>query len=321
MPYRSHEFSIEDAIASSQQTYDVDFEGWGWRDPALSPDENMRFPPPGKAAIPTTLSAISIGPKSTVDRCWVSWDRQKNLTIPNDLAVDLTSPVRRLSREAPLLYPQATNRGTLKYIAPGDPLNEGTIAAMQRGLLYVFSYADGVDAPFHDGQEGNTTALPAQFNDQFGVVRTWPNGVGVSGFEPPFLHLVLNLRPGMFSPPVKRFPLNRTKVFSALIAGGAKQLIAMIPIFGRKNVRVQMTSVGTPRICDFYVGLVRNVNESQIGGFSEVREIAAGSALAVPANPIPTGFAIDNPCADYLLLYATTTVGNTSVAYTVTAED
>lgn len=228
MTYKSHSFTIEDALATSQATYDLDFTDWGFR---VAPDTNVRFPEGTSRAIPTTLAGISIGPKSTVDRCWVSWDRQKVLAIPNDSNPDdVTSPPRYLSLGTPLTYAQATVIGSLGA-------NDGVRNAMQRGLLYVFAYAEGLDTATHDGVNGHTTILPVNYADQFGTSHVFADAGG--GFEAPFLHLVLNLRPALMAPPTKRFPLNRTSLASVLLAN-PKTRIALIPIFGRKRVRVQL---------------------------------------------------------------------------------
>ncbi len=165
-----------------------------------------------------------------------------------------------------------------------------------------------------------TTILPVHYVDQFGVSRT----IVGTDFEAPFLHLVLNLRAGsaLLSPTVKRFPLNRTQK-TAVLAANAKTRVAMIPIFGRKNVRVQAVSTATSQICTFWVGLVRNVNESAISGAgssSPVWEVPAGTSAAVPASNIATDFTITNPCADYVTLYCTT-AADTTIVWTVTAED
>jgi hypothetical protein len=326
MPHLSHSFSIENALASSQETYDLDFADWGFRSDPLKPNENVRFPSPGKSAIPTTLAGLSIGPKSTVDRCWVSWDRQRNLTIPNDTDSGLvTSPLRRLSLGSPLTYSQATNVGTL---VPGVDI--AVNAAMQRGLLYVFAHAFGMGEPptpfsYDLGYFGDTTILPETYVDQFGVIRQF-KGSGGFDFEAPFLHLVLNLRPPRFSPPTERFPLMRTNTTSVLLAN-PKTRVAMIPIFGRKHVRVQVVSrTSGPvmgRTSDFWLGLVRNLNESKTAApndFSPVFEINAGTALGL-APDVPASFSLDNPCADYLAIYNTTTIGNNHLMYTVVAYD
>lgn len=321
MGFNSHSFSIEDAISTSQDTYDVDFDAWGYLQVAGGGDpNNVRYPAPGKAAIPTTLAAVSIGPRSTVDRCWISWDRQKNLTLPNDVnAYDFTSQLRPLTIDAPLLYSQATNKGTLV------PVTEGTSAAMQRGLLYAFAYDSGVDAPFHSGSSGlNTTILPEKYVDQFGVERFFNAQTGY--FEAPFLHLVLGLRSPRFAVPTKRLAYRRTQKISVLLANPKTQMM-MVPIFGRKHVSVQMMSytdgVLLGRTCDFWVGLIRNVNESNVvapNNTSPVFEAPAGSALATPPST-PISFNLSNPCADYLVVYSTAAVGNASVFVTVCAED
>lgn len=319
MTYQSHGFEISDALSSSQETYDLDFESWGWRyehGGAAGLLENIRFPPPGQPAIPTTLAGLSIGPKSTIDRCWVTFDRQKNLMIPNDGTLDLTTtPPRYLSVNTPLTYAQATNVGTL---LAGD----SQAVAMQKGLLYVYTYGDlGLDGNPADGLRGKTTVLPATYVDQFGVTRNITSA-GID-FETPFLHLVLNLRAGsaLVTPPTKRFPLLRSTSTIATVAG-PKTRVALIPIYGRKNVRVQLVSLVsaplglTPQICSFWVGLLRNLNEA-----TPAVEVPAGSALTVPASSIATDFALTNPCADYLAIYATTTVASAFVVCTIVGED
>ena len=327
MGYLPNGFSIDDANASTQDTYDLDFSNWGLRASA-GDNTNLRFPQPGSGPIATTLAGLSIGARSTVDRCWVTWDRQK-FVPPTQGRLSYSPHVslpRYLSLGTPLVYPQA-NSG-----APGmiDSAG-GLVEALQKGWLYIFAYGDtavGADSSPHFGNAGLTTILPTTYLNQFGGSSTFSSSDGA--FEAPYLHLVLNLRAtgAVLAPASRRFPLNRGTT-SSVDGSGTPNRLALIPIFGRKRVAVQAVSYNAgagdgPQVCNFYVGLIRNVNElgdPQGGGRAcSTVEAPAGSALAVPASQIATQFVIDNPCADYVVLYASSAVAN-QVAFTITAED
>ena len=343
MTYQSHSFSVEDALARSQDVYEVEFTNWGVRATPIgtAADVNLQYPPPGVRAVPASLAAISLGPRSTVDRCWTTWDRQKILTVPASDIQDpsaVISPSRIVTVGAPLLFSQATRVGSLGQNPPGGP-GQSAYEAMQQGLLYVFPWGAPIDGPPAapsslniwatsnrplTGVLGATTTLPSSYISMFGTNIPFEL---TNETEKPFLQLLLYLKQPGLSPPTSRGPFLRTGEWG--FAGGAGGYVRRVPIFGRKHVRVQFIShnvSGIPsQIVDYRVGLVRNVNENSVtGGTGQptpVFEVNAGTALAVPKDT-PVEFKIDNPCADYLSLHVQNgAIGPAGGAWTVVAED
>ena len=311
MPFDSQGFEIDDAIATSQAVYEVQFPEWGVRtvpanQTAVNP--NFQFPPPGKKAIPSTLAAIAIGPRSTIDRCWVSWDRQKIInSIPagsETPGFERISKVRPLSVDHPLAFAQATKAGILPSTGSFPVKNNDPKEAMQQGLLYVFPKQSGDANSLQSEDAANTTILPAKYADEAGAI--WDLSIVSGGaFIAPYLELYLYLQPPMLALPTKRFPL---------VMGGATQVsslnayapVAHIPIFGRRHIGLTLRSRrGLPGAVatDFRIGLLRCVRENQFAATSPPFEAPGGSALAVPLLQT-VNFQLDHPNADYLNIYA-----------------
>ena len=325
MTYQPRTFTVEDALARNAEVYEVEFADWGFRTgvpPAPGAAANFQYPPLGSQAIPSSLAAVSIGPRSTVSRCWLSWNRQK----PADASIVL--PERRVSSpriasvEAPLLFKSLARRGRNTQASALD--------AMADGLLYAFPFGS-VNSNASTGLVfGDTTAVPADYLDQFGVVRDFEESLGpivLAGTERPFLHLLLHAKPPPLFPATRRAPMVRG-VAETITTTAAPVRVCALPIYGRRSLRIGAVSYArgaTPgRVMDYYVGLVRNVNEGTVAtGTSPSFEISVGSALAVPVGSARE-FVISAPNADYLMFYARPAggVGNTSVvAWSMIAED
>jgi hypothetical protein len=324
MAYLSHSFTIDDALARNQDVCEVEIDDWGFRTvpagmPPASP--NLQFPPPGSRALPSTLAAIAIGPRSTIDRCWVSWDRQKVLVTPPSDEPDpqaKISSARIVTVGAPLLFSQATTIGTLSQQPTGNSniglYGQSVMEAMQRGLMYVFPWGSAVDPIFNKwaestqqlpGDLGESTVLPENYRTMFASVVPFT-------CERPRLHLLLYLKLPGFAPPTKRAPIMRN--IEKFLAGGADTYLARIPVFGRKNISLQVVS-GV--LSDYTVGLVRNVSEGV------TFEVKAAEDLAVPANETRQ-FTLNNQGADYVTLHAKSLSVNPaprSFLTTIVAED
>jgi hypothetical protein len=327
MAYDDYGFSIDDAIARSQDVFEVDVTEWG--DP-VSATGSVRYPPIGQRGIPASLAAVAIGPRSTIDHAWITWFRDKALNLPasgDTPATARISSARYLSHEAPLLYTQRAALGTATNVPNAVPAN-GVIAnerdAMRLGTLYA--YPVGPTSPFSNvvgtAQDGGSTLLPAQYVDQFNTARAFRSDGPLDYFEPPTLQLVLYLRPPAFGPYPKRAPLIRNARFG--ITAAAHQRIAMLPIYGRKHVRIQALSSANfgpapTGVFSLYAGLVRNVNPTALTSSpnAPVFEAPAGTVLTNPVGTV-AALEISNPNADYLALYvgagATVTGGYTVVA-------
>lgn len=326
MPYQSFEFSIDDALATSQAVYEVQFTQWGLRSTPPAPkavNPGFQFPPPGARAIPASLAGIAIGPRSTVDRCWVTWDRQKIVSSAASMGgkLNIESRPRPLTVEAPLMFPQGTRQGILPSTADAPILNNDPATAMSMGLLYVFPKnagdADNISGPSQFGTE--TTILPDVYVDALGVNQILGGtNPSLPFFLPPYLELYLYLQPTLSPPPMARAPL-MINYQHTLAASATPSCIAQLPIFGRKHVRVQVRNL--TQVCSYRVGVLRAICENNLAQQSPVFEATAGTAAAVPAGT-STSFNLDRPCADYLTIYADAgLVGPSQVKVTVAAYD
>jgi hypothetical protein len=329
MPYDSRELSIDDALSTSQSVYEVQFPSWGIRtSPAglTSINPNFQFPPPGARAVPTSLAGIALGPRSTVDRCWVTWDRQKivaaNATQGGKVQVE--SLPRPLTVDAPLMFPQGTRVGILPSTAAPPTTNNDPQMAMHLGLLYVFpkdqGSADQIIGPSLGAQTA-TTILPDTYVDSTGTTQI----LGTANpsnplFLAPYLELYLYLQPPLFPPPTARAPLLVNYQYPCE-PSPTPVCIAQIPIFGRRHVRVQVRNL--TRVCSYQVGLLRAVRENSPLPLvtAPLFEAPAGSAAGVAAGTTAT-FDLDHPCADYLNLYADAgNVGGSQIPLIVAAYD
>lgn len=308
MAYEPHGFSFEDALARSEDAYEVEFKDWGWRGAlptANVPSINFQFPPPGQPGLSSSVAAVAIGPRSTVSRCWLSWNRRKPLDVKPADVVDraaVISTTRELAVGAPLLFAQNSAKGIL---GPTQSAYE----AMQRGLIYAFPFGlpsafpnvDGRGDQPLTGQLGSTTATPHEYVDQFGALQAWPSDQTA---ERPFLHLMLYPKLPAFYPPPVRAPMLRSVANLIGGVGGVRKYLW--PVYGRRSIRVSAIShaydTGAARQADYFVGLIRNVNEGAWSGVynqTPVFEVTAASALAVAGNT-PVNLAIDHPGADYV---------------------
>lgn len=333
MTYQSHGYTIEDALARNNTVYEVEFSGWGTRStvppPApgsVMPDENLQWPPPGSRPIPSSIAAIAIGPRSTVDRCWVTWDRQKSLNIPfaDNLNPDaVVSLPRIVTCDAPVMFPQATTKGPSL-----DPTAQSWWDAMQAGTAYVFPWgpkpglnnlAQGLGSVRHEAPFGTTTGFftGQTFVDYTGQTKTFSP-------EEPFLHLLLYTKVPTFAASPRRAAMLREALWQA--ADTNPIIAGVYPIFGRKHVGISLISHNFAGVAaqeaDYTIGLIRNVNESASNGLSPLFEVKATEALSVPANT-GVNLQLSNPCADYVVIH----VKNKSLlapaggALTVVAED
>ena len=330
MPYISHSFPFEDSLARNNDVYEVEFSNWGFRDVAPAPnvpDVNLQYPPPGARPIPSSCAVVAIGPRSTANRCWISWDRAKTLQVPaadNPNPQAVISLPRIITLDAPLLYPTTTR--DKPSLGPAQSWWD----AMQLGIAYVFPFGpkpgaqnalvDGVGNVAKGGEFGQTTTC-------FPNITPFVNMFGVSGpftpLEEPFLHLLLYPKLPSFAPPLKRAIMLRERTWQ--LGAGAGGYFIFNPIYGRRFIRISAIShnfTGSPsQIVDYRVGLIRNVNENPVGANTPIFEVKAAEALGVAAET-PVNFVIDNPCADYVTVHITNgNVGPASGAVTLAAED
>jgi hypothetical protein len=309
--------SIEDAKQRGYDVYEVLFANWGVTDaPPSTIFTDMQFPQPGQPGIPVSLAGIAIGPRSTVDRCWVSYDPLKKrdqmvVGQPNGL-------LRVCSLDSPLMFVQAAGAPGLKNDpgATDDPAK----TLSDKGQLYIFPMANkppgAITFQFPTQQE--TTVLPPNYRDVNAVLRTFGNEGDFPQFMTPFLHLYLYLKvPPLPILTTKRAPLQvQGQILIPANELGNEKVVAQIPTFGRKAVKIMMKAgFGA----DFRVGALRGI--SQLAG---MQEQPVDLALAVPPNT-PTVLSPCNECchyADYTNLYCAPTSNNiTVVTFQLTAYD
>jgi len=309
--------SIAEAKSLGYDVYEVLFANWGIQDGVSFAD--MQFPIPGQPGIPVSLAGIAIGPRSTVDRVWVSYEPLKRrnplvLNQPNSL-------LRMCSVESPLMFAQAAGKPGVKN-DPGVE-NDPALTLSDKGQLYIFPMANkpagDITFAFQDGFLQETTCPPLTYIDVNGVEQSLRNGLTTPfKFMAPFLHLYLYLK----IPPIpiidtKRAPLLATgQILLPINEQDNEHVIAQIPTYGRKAIKIGLRGSAE---CDFRIAALRAI--SQDGAMFEQ---PVDKALAVPALT-PTVLSPCNECchyADYTIIYATPkTDAGTTVKFQVTAYD
>jgi hypothetical protein len=298
-------YSISEAESRGDDVYEVLVTGWGYPDGVNM--SALQWPPAGEISVPVSLAGIAIGPRSTVDRCWVSYNLNKTGQQTGD-GVTATDRLRYLSRDAPLIYTQQASPGTTKN-TPGsqnDPIN----TMVKKGCLYVYpgvSLESTFDPNYYDGPpfEQLSTIVPSfvdggTYTDVNGVVRII--GIDAEAWAPPTLHLLCFLKPIIYTPQ-KRSPL----LYSDLIPviGGSEQCIAQIPTFGRRSMHIMMMAKGGAGTATFRVGALRGMKFSNSTDAQEAPVDSISTPVAVDTPTILSYCAGQDVYADYINLYAT----------------
>jgi hypothetical protein len=328
MPWSNNpEFGIKDAIARGHDLYEVIFNEWGFRDPGdpTGDYKNLQWPPtsvdtatpngPTEVSVPTALAGIAIGPQSTVDRCWVSFNLGKSPTFATQASLR-TNRLHRLSVDTPLMFTQNANPG--KKDLPGAPDNP-LFSQVVDGSLYVFPFADdfgsGNQSQFEFPKLQETTVLPQTYRPASGGagVNFGTNVDGNNLF--PRLHLYLYLKAPIVYAPQKRFPLQvqGTVGSHTPVAVGAERLIAAIPTFGRKRIHIMMMA---SQVADYRVGAIRAISQT-----TDLQEQPVDRAQAIsPNTPVIVGPCAELEDVDYTNLYVTMSAPGT-VLFQLTAYD
>lgn len=314
-------FTIDEAVQRGVDVYEVLVSNWG--------DEvggDIQWPPAGSPPMPVSVAGIAIGPRSTVDRCYVSYDLQKRDVNATTHATDR---IRRLSVDAPLIYTQSANIQ--------KPVPNPVIPYVQQptsGPLQIFAFSNDsnptIPTTTYGSDLSNSTILPQNYRDVNGVLRTF----GQTQSPPdnsamfPFLHLLLFLKGPPAFVPQKRSPLIVTgsSVPSGLVLN-QEVIVAQVPVFGRRHIKLMLRAAesgGTATI-DWRVGAIRGIsqNPTGLGCYEEPVDSATGVAFQTPV--------IMEPCigqglfADYLNIYATlrtnTGAGTVTAVFQMTAYD
>lgn len=304
------QFLIDEAQQRGVDVYEVLVDDWSVNQGG---DINLQWPPAGQAGVPVSIAGIAIGPRSTIDRCWVSYDLQKQ-----KLGVDLsiTDRLRRLSVDSPLIYGQAANRGITPDYSIITPVEE----QVQKGPLVITAYAGIVGDPSNLGGSPypgattfgpvDSTVMPLEYVDVNGVTRNFipeSSPTASPGALNPLLHLLIYLKAPPPFVPTRRFPLILRGKSIPQPSTQSEFIVAQIPVYGRRQIKLMMVGHGTGP-WSFRIGGLRalaaanpsflNIYEEPVDGTTT--PVADGVPVVLSAcNGLNTGL-------DYLNIYATT---------------
>lgn len=310
-------FSIAEARKRGHDIYEILYTSWGVvGNPATYGD--VSFPNASTAnngpvvSIPTSIAGLMIGPRSTVDRAWVTYSLQLEPGRPVP-APTVTDRVRRLSVDSPLLYTIAAAKGKIASSQANPP--DAFLSQYQNGLFYVmaalnpqeadagFKYSyDMTTSQASRAAQQETTVLPTLIKKSSGAGNQtfgFDANVGGTIFMPPTLHLIAFLKAPQVVPPSKRFPLITSGNYTLSGAVVAEQCVAQIPIFGRKRVVVSSYAAvsGGGATSTLRCAVVRAINQSDNFVYED-------SSQTVTTSNGSCQISLDNPCADYLMVYA-----------------
>ncbi len=285
----------DEAVSRGHDAVDVMLQDWGTNTKDSYPIATAA----GISSFPLTPAGVMIGPRSTVDRCWVSWNTQ--IRIPG-------SPLfvtRELSVDTPLLFAQPASRGVLTT-APASLITD----AQDRNLLFVFPTTPIAAVPSIDSPPGvRSTVAPANYVRADGSAAVF----GPTNVVQPFLHLRFFLKTGLSAPSTKRFPYQNFASFTPLQIN-TEFRAGIIATFGRKNIVIQTAS--SDPAATIVITALRNSNPT-----IPIQETIEGIRTTTAANQ-SVRFQLCDPAADWIIIYVTPTgAANTSFSYTITAYD
>jgi len=320
-------FSIDEAQQRGNDVFELFYGNWGFE--TLGVGKPSRWPSFLDPGVSTSLAAVAIGPRSLVDRCWLTYNLYKAGVIPST-SLDSkpaipTERVRGVSLDAPLILSVPSNPNVKSTLV--NP----TYAMFQMNPLYFWSsdIQNGdagfpVQNPVADGLV-NSTTYPATYTDALGNAQTLGLINGFNDFVEPFLHLYLYLKAPVIPPPTKRLPLMCGNDIVGLWPMGTNQLVAQIATFGRKTMHILVNCSSTTY--SVRIGALR-VPPSPIGitraaVLNVLEEPVDASDAAVPGNtPVVLSFCNEGGVyADYINIYITTSDNNTNVSYRFSAYD
>lgn len=338
-------FSIDEAKQRGIDVYEVLYKDWGMTDPIANPGQWDQWPPQNSASIAPSLAAVAIGPRSTVDRAWMTYNLQKNLQTLSGAAPP-TERYRQFSVDAPLFFAQTAtgNPGSTNYQGVGSPIPSVnqifTMAQLGSMFVWPFSSLVGTDGTNFLDQGFADVYLPRMSTTMYASntyldinlvsrpLKPPANGsIDVNSGEQlnwigPVLHLLLYLKPPI-AMPTKRDPLKTTAAYASTIAANAEGVIATVATFGRRSGNIMVIA---DQLCDFRIAALRTPAYGLVLGtvLDPAMEEAVDSAAGVAANtPV-----VLSPCqttainADYIIIYCTPRgAGSPTVKFTLTAQD
>lgn len=303
--------SLKDAISYSFDVYDLIIFGWGEDFQGGFPrDAYPAFTEPG---LSDSIAGIAIGPKSDVDRCWI--------TINPGKTVNATNQPWALTREVsignPLLFEQPTKKAAPLSTFPNYEILPMQTLAQSLGLAYIVPQA--LVSP----TRVETTMLPLNYQKaDFTNVDVLVDMIGK--ITEPMLHLQLILNRNI-TVGTKR-STSREGNYTNVIGGINEDEVAirMLPVFGRKQINVQ---VRAEHLTDPTATVtVRCAVLRSLGANIVVQEETVGQKTADALGGCSFAFHLCDLAADYLIIYASSSVaapapGARVTGYSVTSTD
>jgi hypothetical protein len=298
-------YTIQEASQRGDDLFELYFKDWGL-------GGEIQWPDFGDPGVSISLAGVAIGPKSTVDRAWISFNLNKNapdITGGEPSSSLFTNRVRPVSVDSPLIFGQPTNPSKTSTFT--DP----TLTMVKYGALYVYAQdvVPGLSTPQPIYSALVNSTVYNSYLDVNGVLRT----ISTSTCGP-LLHLYLYLKAPNIAIPTKRAPMTYGRKFAP--PAGGEQLLASIPTFGRNAVHVSLRA--DQLITSYRIGALR-VSDSQNSSYDQFEQPVDSAANVNAGTPV-----VMTPCistgglkADYLNIYVTLFVPNTIVDLAVSATD
>lgn len=285
----------EEARARQHDVLDVTLVEWA----RATTDSYPIATATGVKGFPYTPRAVIIGPRSTVDRCWVSWNSQRTLS---------GSPLfmtRELSIDTPLLFGMPANSEGALTTAPVSLITD----AQDDNMLFFFPTMPVPASPIGVTPPGvPSTVTPESYLQADGTEVEF----GPDNISPPVLELRFILSSAVPVQATKRFPYQNWVNFPNALPA-EEYAAAYFPTYGRKNIIIQATSDEVGAI--FRVAALRVTNQTLV--IQETTEAQKTIAVANESLRIQ----LCDPMADWLIVYVTTASGNAGARIMITARD
>lgn len=325
MPFTlDYGLSLREAISRSADVWDVMIAEWGVRPESIPGTRCIdAYPLITEPGIADSIAGIAIGPRSDVDRCWISFNPSKILNNANpDYAL------RMLTAENPLMFStpgkQAPPVNTFPKI--GGEQAERRVAA-RNNLFYIWPEAGYINGSIGSVALGNdTTVVPRYYVKEDGSFASMNvfGSVNNQVFIPPLLHLRFLLREGVATYTKRGVATYKQYGNPGRFATpGAERTITQIPVYGRKTIRMVVGST----VADAVVRLAGL--PSVAGSFDTTpalnqealyaQEVTLGQKTIATARH-SVSFCVSPANVDYLMLYATVPV-NGNIWWTMAAHD
>lgn len=292
--------SLDAAIEVSDAVYELILTNWGNRGQKQDPQNgSIQYPPArtlSNGAIPieqesfeikppSSVSAIAIAPRSSLDRCILH-------IVPQEQATPAQSQIPPVSNIDQGFVNQGGILETEQVLSIGAPLIgqlPGPIIIRAHPAHYF------CDTYIPSGAAANAP-------QPFGTAIS-PN-IGGPIWNNPELRLLLYLTGKGALPPPQRAPLY-IPVIGYVFTGGTEELISVIPVMGRRHVRVEYradTGGASVRLSGTFH--LTTPAAGPTWATHQDFEVPLVTATAVAANSA-VQLSVDNPGISYLLIKAT----------------